>query len=96
VTLPLVFRHGAAETVFTIAVLVWLVFEAVMRAIQRMRTAEPLCAHPRRGAAAHQGTGHRVRTVRGRAETARARGVVMAAEINRGQAGSPAGTGAGK
>ena len=35
------FRHGAAETVFTIAVLVWLVFEAVMRAIQRMRTTEP-------------------------------------------------------
>jgi hypothetical protein len=33
VTLPLVFRHGAAETVFTIAVLVWLVFEAVMRAM---------------------------------------------------------------
>jgi hypothetical protein len=24
VTLPLVFRHGAAEAVFTIAVLVWL------------------------------------------------------------------------
>jgi len=41
VTLPLVFRHGAAETVFTIAVLVWLVFEAVMRTIQRMRTTEP-------------------------------------------------------
>jgi len=41
VTLPLVFRHGAAETVFTIAVLVWLVFEAVMRVIQRMRTTEP-------------------------------------------------------
>lgn len=40
-TLPLVFRHGAAETVFTIAVLVWLVFEAVMRTIQRMRTTEP-------------------------------------------------------
>jgi hypothetical protein len=31
VTLPLVFRHGAAETVFTIAVLVWLVFEAAGR-----------------------------------------------------------------
>jgi len=41
VTLPLVFRHGAAETVFTIAVLVWLVFEAVMRVIQRGRTTEP-------------------------------------------------------
>ena len=35
------FRHGAAEAVFTLAVLVWLVFEAVMRAIQRMRTTEP-------------------------------------------------------
>jgi protein-S-isoprenylcysteine O-methyltransferase Ste14 len=41
VTLPLVFRHGAAETVFIIAVLVWVVFEAVMRTIQRLRTTEP-------------------------------------------------------
>jgi hypothetical protein len=48
VTLPLVFRHGGAETVLTIAVLVWLVF------------------------------------------------AVMAAEINCGQAGSPADTGARK
>ena len=35
------FRHGAAETVFIIAVLVWVVFEAVMRTIQRLRTTEP-------------------------------------------------------
>jgi protein-S-isoprenylcysteine O-methyltransferase Ste14 len=41
VTLPLVFRHGTAETVFIIAVLVWVVFEAVMRTIQRLRTTEP-------------------------------------------------------
>ena len=32
-TLPLVFRHGAAETVFIVAVLVWVVSEAVMRVI---------------------------------------------------------------
>jgi protein-S-isoprenylcysteine O-methyltransferase Ste14 len=41
VTLPLVYRHGAAETVFIIAVLVWVVFEAVMRTSQRLRTTEP-------------------------------------------------------
>ena len=35
------FRHGTAETVFIIAVLVWVVFEAVMRTIQRLRTTEP-------------------------------------------------------
>jgi len=36
-----VYRHGAAETVFIIAVLVWVVFEAVMRTVQRLRTTEP-------------------------------------------------------
>lgn len=35
------YRHGAAETVFVIAVLVWVVFEAVMRTVQRLRTTEP-------------------------------------------------------
>ena len=35
------YRHGAAETVFIIAVLVWVVFEAVMRTVQRLRTTEP-------------------------------------------------------
>ena len=40
-TLPLVFRHGTAETVFIITVLVWVVFEAVMRTVQRLRTTEP-------------------------------------------------------
>lgn len=34
------FRHGAAETVFTVVVVVWLVFEAAMRVIQRLRTTE--------------------------------------------------------
>jgi protein-S-isoprenylcysteine O-methyltransferase Ste14 len=41
VTLPLVFRHGAAETVFIIVVAVWAVFEAVMRVIQRLRATDP-------------------------------------------------------
>jgi len=40
-----VFRHGAAETVFIIAVLIWVVFEAVMRTIQRLRTTEPSDDH---------------------------------------------------
>lgn len=44
-TLPLVFRHGAAETVFIVAVLIWVVFEAVMRTIQRLRTTEPSDDH---------------------------------------------------
>ena len=35
------YRHGAAETAFIIAVLVWVVFEAVMRTVQRLRTTEP-------------------------------------------------------
>jgi protein-S-isoprenylcysteine O-methyltransferase Ste14 len=37
VTVPLVFRHGAAEAAFTVALAVWLVFEFVMRVRQRMR-----------------------------------------------------------
>jgi protein-S-isoprenylcysteine O-methyltransferase Ste14 len=41
VTLPLVFRHGAAETVFIIALAVWVAFEAVMRVVQRMRATDP-------------------------------------------------------
>jgi protein-S-isoprenylcysteine O-methyltransferase Ste14 len=41
VTLPLVFRHGAAETVFIIAVAAWLVFETVMRVVQRLRSTDP-------------------------------------------------------
>ena len=40
-TLPLVYRHGAPETAFAIAVLAWVVFEAVMRTVQRLRTTEP-------------------------------------------------------
>jgi protein-S-isoprenylcysteine O-methyltransferase Ste14 len=38
---PLIFRHGAAETAFIIAVLVWAVFEGVMRILQRLRASGP-------------------------------------------------------
>ncbi len=39
--LPLVFRHGAAETAFTVAVVVWAVFELVMRVRQRFMSRGP-------------------------------------------------------
>ncbi len=35
--MPLIFRHGAAETAFIIAVAAWAVFETVMRVRQRLR-----------------------------------------------------------
>jgi protein-S-isoprenylcysteine O-methyltransferase Ste14 len=38
---PLVFRHGAAETVFTVAVAAWAVFEFVMRVRQRLQSKGP-------------------------------------------------------
>lgn len=38
---PLIFRHGAAETTFTVAVAVWVVFEFVMRVRQRLRSRGP-------------------------------------------------------
>jgi len=38
---PLVFRHGPAEAVFIIAVGTWVLFEAVMRVVQRLRAAGP-------------------------------------------------------
>ena len=41
VVLPLVFRHGAAETAFTVAVVVWAVFELVMRVRQRFLSRGP-------------------------------------------------------
>lgn len=41
VVLPLVFRHGAAETAFTVAVVVWAVFELVMRVRQRFMSRGP-------------------------------------------------------
>ena len=41
-TVPLVFRHGAAETAFTVALAAWLVFEFVMRLRQRSRSAGPV------------------------------------------------------
>ena len=39
--LPLVFRHGAAETAFTVTVAVWAVFELVMRVRQRFLSRGP-------------------------------------------------------
>lgn len=39
--MPLVFRHGAAATAFTVAVVAWLVFEFVMGVRQRGRAAGP-------------------------------------------------------
>ena len=38
---PLIFRHGAAEAAFTVAVAAWLVFEFVMRMRQRRRASGP-------------------------------------------------------
>jgi protein-S-isoprenylcysteine O-methyltransferase Ste14 len=38
---PLVFRHGAAETAFTVAVAAWAVFEFVMRVRQRLQSKGP-------------------------------------------------------
>ncbi len=40
-TLPLVFRHGPAEVAFVIALLAWLLFEAMMRVRQGLRAAGP-------------------------------------------------------
>ena len=39
--MPLVFRHGPAEAAFIIAVGTWVLFEAVMRVVQRLRAAGP-------------------------------------------------------
>jgi protein-S-isoprenylcysteine O-methyltransferase Ste14 len=41
VTVPLIFRHGVAETAFIAAVAVWAVFEFVMRVRQRLRAGRP-------------------------------------------------------
>jgi protein-S-isoprenylcysteine O-methyltransferase Ste14 len=41
VVVPLVFRHGAAETAFTVALAVWLVFEFVMRVRQHLQSKGP-------------------------------------------------------
>jgi len=38
---PLVFRHGAAETAFTVAVAAWAVFELVMRVRQALQSKGP-------------------------------------------------------
>jgi protein-S-isoprenylcysteine O-methyltransferase Ste14 len=41
VVVPLVFRHGAAEAAFTVAIAVWLVFELVMRVRQHLQSKGP-------------------------------------------------------
>jgi protein-S-isoprenylcysteine O-methyltransferase Ste14 len=41
VVVPLVFRHGAAEATFTVALAVWLVFEFVMRVRQHLQSKGP-------------------------------------------------------
>jgi len=41
VVVPLIFRHGAAETAFIVALAAWLVFEAVMRVRQRLLSSGP-------------------------------------------------------
>ena len=41
VVVPLVFQHGAAETAFTVAVVVWAAFEFVMRVRQRFLSRGP-------------------------------------------------------
>jgi protein-S-isoprenylcysteine O-methyltransferase Ste14 len=41
VVVPLIFRHGAAETAFIVAVAAWAVFEFVMRVRQRLRASGP-------------------------------------------------------
>ena len=38
---PLVFRHGAAEVAFSVLLLTWAVFEAVMRGLQALRAKGP-------------------------------------------------------
>lgn len=43
---PLVFQHGAAEAVFTVVVVAWLVFEFVMRVRQRMKAQGPATPDP--------------------------------------------------
>jgi len=41
-----VFRHGAAEVAFTVLLLTWAVFEAVMRGLQRLRATGPDARDP--------------------------------------------------
>jgi protein-S-isoprenylcysteine O-methyltransferase Ste14 len=44
--MPLVYRHGGAETVFIVALAAWLVFEFVMRVRQRLRASGPAAVDP--------------------------------------------------
>ena len=43
---PLIFRHGAAETAFIVALGAWCAFEAVMRVRQRLRATGPSAQDP--------------------------------------------------
>ncbi len=44
--MPLVFRPGAAEVAFNVAVAAWLVFEFVMRVRQGLRARGPAAPDP--------------------------------------------------
>jgi hypothetical protein len=46
VVVPLIFRHGAAETALIVAVAGWAVFELVMRVRQRLRATGPAAWDP--------------------------------------------------
>jgi hypothetical protein len=46
VVVPLIFRHGAAEVAFNVAVGAWLVFELVMRVRQGLRARGPAALDP--------------------------------------------------
>jgi hypothetical protein len=46
VVVPLIFRQGAAEVAFNVAVAAWLVFEFVMRVRQRLRASGPAAPDP--------------------------------------------------
>jgi protein-S-isoprenylcysteine O-methyltransferase Ste14 len=46
VVVPLIFRHGAAEVAFNVAVATWLVFELVMRVRQGLRARSPAAPDP--------------------------------------------------
>jgi protein-S-isoprenylcysteine O-methyltransferase Ste14 len=46
VVTPLIFRHGAAEAAFIVALGAWCLFEAVMRVRQRLRATGPPAQDP--------------------------------------------------
>jgi len=46
VVLPLIYRHGAADTAFNVVIVCWLVFELVMRIRQGSRAQGPAARDP--------------------------------------------------